>query len=372
MIVNAYAAPSATEPLVPTTIERRDVGPNDVLIEIKYAGHLPLRHPHRPRRLGCEHLPAGRRPRDRRHRRRGRLRGHQARRSATASASAAWSTPAASARTASPAWSSTASRATSSTYGGRRPRRHDHPGRLLHPRRRRRGLRAARSPRRIPFDAAAPLLCAGITTYSPLRHWNAGPGKKVAVVGLGGLGHMAVKIAHAMGAEVTVLSQSLRKQDDGLRARAPTTTTPRATRTRSRQLANTFDLIINTVSAPLDLDAYLRAAASGRHPGQRRRPGRAAAAARVHPVRQPSLVRRARASAASRETQEMLDFCAEHGIAPEIELIARRPDQRGVRARPGLGRALPLRHRHRHARLIHGGHRSSSASPTMMPSGPRT
>ena len=65
--------------------------------------------------------------------------------------------------------------------------------------------------------AAAPLLCAGITTYSPLRHWGAGPGKKVAIVGLGGLGHMAVKIAHAMGAEVTVLSQSLKKQEDGLR-----------------------------------------------------------------------------------------------------------------------------------------------------------
>jgi len=74
-----------------------------------------------------------------------------------------------------------------------------------------------RVPESIPFDAAAPLLCAGITTYSPLAHWNAGPGKKVAVVGMGGLGHMAVKIAHAMGAEVTVLSQSLRKQDDGLK-----------------------------------------------------------------------------------------------------------------------------------------------------------
>ena len=72
-------------------------------------------------------------------------------------------------------------------------------------------------PEGIELDVAAPLLCAGITTYSPLNHWGAGPGKKVAVVGLGGLGHMAVKIAHAMGAEVTVLSQSLKKQEDGLR-----------------------------------------------------------------------------------------------------------------------------------------------------------
>jgi alcohol dehydrogenase (NADP+) len=74
-----------------------------------------------------------------------------------------------------------------------------------------------RIPDGLALEVAAPLLCAGITTYSPLRHWRAGPGRRVAVVGLGGLGHMAVKIAHAMGAEVTVLSQSLRKQDDGLR-----------------------------------------------------------------------------------------------------------------------------------------------------------
>ena len=72
-------------------------------------------------------------------------------------------------------------------------------------------------PENLPLDAAAPLLCAGITLYSPLHHWEAGPGKKVAIVGMGGLGHMGVKIAHAMGAEVTVLSQSLKKMEDGLR-----------------------------------------------------------------------------------------------------------------------------------------------------------
>ena len=74
-----------------------------------------------------------------------------------------------------------------------------------------------RIPDSLPLDAAAPLLCAGITLYSPLRHWNAGPGTRVAVVGLGGLGHMGVKLAHAMGAHVTVLSQSLKKMEDGLR-----------------------------------------------------------------------------------------------------------------------------------------------------------
>src|SRR3954454_6026663 len=113
-----------------------------------------------------------------------------------------------------------------------------------------------RIPDGLELDAAAPLLCAGITTYSPLRHWNAGPGKRVAVVGLGGLGHMAVKIAHAMGAEVTVLSQSLRKQEDGLKlgASAYYATSDDAT---STELAGRFDLIINTVSAPLDMGLFL-------------------------------------------------------------------------------------------------------------------
>ncbi|MYT19267.1 alcohol dehydrogenase catalytic domain-containing protein, partial [Streptomyces sp. SID7760] len=112
-----------------------------------------------------------------------------------------------------------------------------------------------RIPDALPLDAAAPLLCAGITTYSPLRHWNAGPGRSVAVVGLGGLGHMGVKIAHALGAEVTVLSQSLRKKDDGLRMGADHyhATADPATFT---DLAGSLDLILNTVSAPLDFGAY--------------------------------------------------------------------------------------------------------------------
>ena len=104
--------------------------------------------------------------------------------------------------------------------------------------------------------AAAPLLCAGITTYSPLRRWKAGPGRRVAVVGLGGLGHMAVQIAHAMGAEVTVLSQSLKKQEDGLRLGADhyfATSDPDT----FEALAGRFDLIVNTVSASIDVNAHL-------------------------------------------------------------------------------------------------------------------
>jgi uncharacterized zinc-type alcohol dehydrogenase-like protein len=104
--------------------------------------------------------------------------------------------------------------------------------------------------------AAAPLLCAGITTYAPLKRWGAGPGKKVAVVGLGGLGHLGVKLAKAMGAEVTVLSQSEAKREA---AKALGADHYHATREPEtfKTLANTFDIIVNTVSAPIDLDAYL-------------------------------------------------------------------------------------------------------------------
>jgi uncharacterized zinc-type alcohol dehydrogenase-like protein len=177
-----------------------------------------------------------------------------------------------------------------------------------------------RVPESIPYEAAAPLLCAGITTYSPLAHWKAGPGKRVAVVGMGGLGHMAVKIAHAMGAEVTVLSQSLSKKDDGLRLGADHyfATSDRATFT---ELANSFDLIINTVSAPLNLDWYLRLLTLD---GTLVNVG---APPEPLPIRVFTLFNNRRSFAGSsiggiRETQEMLDFCAEHGIAPETELIS--------------------------------------------------
>src|SRR5207244_7040885 len=105
------------------------------------------------------------------------------------------------------------------------------------------------------MNRAAPLLCDGITMYSPLMHWKAGPGKKVGIIGLGGLGHMAVKIAHALGAEVTVLSQSLRKQADGLKLGGDHyyATSDPAT---FKQLAGTFDVIVSTVSAPLDFAGY--------------------------------------------------------------------------------------------------------------------
>ena len=177
-----------------------------------------------------------------------------------------------------------------------------------------------RIPEGIGLDVAAPLLCAGITTYSPLRRWGAAPGRKVAVVGMGGLGHMGIKIAHAMGAEVSVLSQSLRKREDGLRLGAShyhATSDPDT----FKKLAGSFDLILNTVSAPVDLDAYLSMVAVD---GAMVNVGAPASPLSINVF---SLIMQRRAFAGSviggiRETQEMLDFCASHGIGAEIELIS--------------------------------------------------
>jgi uncharacterized zinc-type alcohol dehydrogenase-like protein len=178
---------------------------------------------------------------------------------------------------------------------------------------------AVRIPDSLPLDVAAPLLCAGITLYSPLKHWNVGPGKKVAIVGLGGLGHMGVKIARALGAEVTVLSQSLRKKDDGLKLGAHDY---RATNDPATfaELAGKFDVIVSTVSAPLDFSAYL---------GLLKTEG---ALVNVGAPEEPisvnlfGLIGGRKTLAGSMiggiaETQEMLDFCAEHGLGAEIELI---------------------------------------------------
>lgn len=316
--VTAYAAPSATEPLIPTTIERRDVGPQDILIEIAYAGichsdihtvrgewgpvQYPLTVGHEivgvvtevgtevtkhsiGDRVGvgcmvnscreCENCLAGEEQYC--------LQGNTG-------------------------TYASVDRDGSITQGGYSTHIVVVEDFVL------------RVPESIPYEAAAPLLCAGITTYSPLSHWEAGPGKQVAVVGLGGLGHMAVKFAHAMGAEVTVLSQTLSKKEDGLRLGADHyfATKDEATFT---ELANTFDLIINTVSAPLDLDAYL---------GLLRRNGtmvNVGAPAEPLPLHVFTLFGARRSFAGSgiggiRETQEMLDFCAEKGIASEVEVVS--------------------------------------------------
>jgi uncharacterized zinc-type alcohol dehydrogenase-like protein len=180
-----------------------------------------------------------------------------------------------------------------------------------------------RIPDSLPLDAAAPLLCAGITTYSPLKHWKVGPGSKVAVVGLGGLGHMAVKQAAAMGAEVTVLSTSDRKKADAERMGAKHFLINSDTAAMAAA-AEKFDLIINTVSATHEIAGHLQLLA---------RDGTMVMlglSTEGMPVFALPLLWRRRSVAGSliggiRETQEMLDFCATNGLACDIEVIA--PDQ---------------------------------------------
>ena len=176
-----------------------------------------------------------------------------------------------------------------------------------------------RIPDALDFDVAAPLLCAGITTYSPLARWGVKPGMKVAVMGLGGLGHMGVQIAAAMGAEVTVLSRNLKKADAAAQLGAARTlaTTDENFFTDHR---GEFDLILNTISAPISLDAYLSLL----------KPRGILSVVGLPPesldVHMFSLVGGGKVLTGNNiggipETQEMLDFCAEHGIGAVIEKI---------------------------------------------------
>lgn len=183
-----------------------------------------------------------------------------------------------------------------------------------------------RIPDNLGLDEASPLLCAGITTYSPLKHWNAGPGKKVAIVGMGGLGHVAIQFARAMGAEVTVLSRSMNKKEEAMSFGAGHyfATGDAATFT---ELEESFDLILNTVSANLDVDAYLSLL---RVDGTLVNVG---APGELDKYDVFSLIMKRRNLAGSlvggiRETQEMLDFAAHHGIAPKIEVI--RAEANGI------------------------------------------
>ncbi|TVZ99514.1 NAD(P)-dependent alcohol dehydrogenase [Streptomyces sp. BK340] len=317
LTVPAYAATSATEPLTPTTVERRDLGPHDVLMEIKYVGIChsdihnarsewgPASYPMVPgheiagvvAEVGSE--VTGYAPGDR----------------------AGVGCMVNSCRVCELCLRGEEQyclNGNTLTYGSV-----DEDGTLTQG-----GYSThvvvnddfvLRLPETLTLDEAAPLLCAGITTYSPLRRWGAGPGKKAAVVGLGGLGHLAVKIGHALGAEVTVLSQSLKKMDDGLRlgAREYFATSDPAT---FEQLAGAFDLIVNTVSARIDLDAHLGLLKPG---GAFINLGAPPEALSLNAF---SLVMHGHICAGSliggiRETQEMLDFCGAHGVGAEVEII---------------------------------------------------
>jgi alcohol dehydrogenase (NADP+) len=318
MRVNAYAAPAAGRPLALTTIERRDVGPDDVLIEIQYAGichsdihtvngdwgpqPFPVVPGHEIVGVVAEvgaHVT--------RHRVGDRVGVGCMVNSCGECANCLGGNEQYCLNGMVGTYAST-DRDGSTTQGGYSTHVVVDAGFVL------------RVPAGIDPAAAAPLLCAGITTFSPLRRWGTGPGKQVAVVGLGGLGHMAVKLAHAMGAEVTVLSQSLKKQEDGLRLGADSyfaTSDPDT----FAQLAGRFDLIINTVSAPIDVDAHLSLL---RVDGALVNVGAPAEPLSLNVM---SLIGGRRTYAGSMiggiaETQEMLDFCAEHGIGAEVEVIA--------------------------------------------------
>ena len=182
-------------------------------------------------------------------------------------------------------------------------------------------------PDNLPLDKAAPLLCAGITLYSPLAHWKAGPGKKVGIMGLGGLGHMGVKIAAALGAEVTVLSHSESKREDAKKLGAQHFLLAKNAEA-FQENANQFDLIINTISSAdidiasnislLKLDGTIVSVGAPEKPIS---------------LNVFSLIAMRKNYAGSmigsvKETQEMLDFCSKHNITPDIEVIS--PDQVNV------------------------------------------
>src|SRR3954466_4780699 len=254
MRVNAYAAPAAGQPLAATTIERRDVGPNDVLIEIEYAGichsdihtvngdwgpqPFPVVPGHEIVGVVAEVGPD--------------VTNHRVGDRVGVGCMVNSCGDCANCRNGDEQYCLDGMVATyagtdrdgSTTQGGYSTHVVVDADYVL------------RVPAGIDPATAAPLLCAGITTYAPLRRWGAGPGKRVAVVGLGGLGHMAVKIAPAPGGGGPVLAQSLKKQEDGLRLGADDYFATSDPDTFER-LAGRFDLIVNTVRASIDVDAYL-------------------------------------------------------------------------------------------------------------------
>ena len=318
MRVNAYAAPAAGQPLAPTVIERRAVGPDDVLIQIEFAGicHSDIHTVNGD--WGPQPFPV--------------VPGHESVGLVT-EVGADVTRHQVGDRVGVGCMVSSCGECANCRNGDEQYCENGMVGTYAATDRDGTTTQGGYSthvvvdasyvlsvPEGIDPAAAAPLLCAGITTYAPLRRWGAGPGRKVAIVGLGGLGHMAVKIAHALGAEVTVLSQSLKKQEDGLRLGADeyhATSDPSI----FEQLAGRFDLIINTVSARIDLDAYLGLLAVD---GTLVNVGAPAEPLSVNVF---SLIGARRSFAGSMIggialTQEMLDFCAEHGIGAEVEVIA--------------------------------------------------
>jgi uncharacterized zinc-type alcohol dehydrogenase-like protein len=317
-IVSAYAATSATEPLTKTTIERREPGPHDVVIDIKFAGICHSDIHTAKAEWGVPKYPI--------------VVGHEIAGVVTAVGSevskhevgdnvgvGCMVNSCGQCSSCKAGLEQYCKRGATFTYNSV-----DKDGTPTLG-----GYSQAivvdenfvlRIPDSLPLDKAAPLLCAGVTLFSPLRHWKAGPGTRLAIIGLGGLGHIGVKLAAAMGAEVSVLSQSLKKMEDGLRLGASNyyaTADPDT----FKKLRDSFDLILNTVSVNLNLNDYvslldvdgtLVELGIPEHPME----------VGAFPL---ALARRSLSGSnigGIAETQEMLDFCAEHDVTPEIEVIA--------------------------------------------------
>lgn len=315
--VPAYAAPSATEPLTKTTITRRDPGPHDIAIQIRFAGICHSDIHTVKAEWGVPSYPL--------------VPGHEIAGVVTEVGSAVTKHKVgdhvgvgcmvdscgqcSSCRAGIEQYCKPGATFTYNSIGkDGRPTQGGYAGAIVVDEKFVVGI-----PDSLPLDAAAPLLCAGITLFSPLRHWNAGPDTRLAVIGLGGLGHMGVKLGTALGADVTVLSQSLKKMEDGLRLGASNyyaTADPDT----FRKLRGSFDLILNTVSANLDLGAYLNLLDVDGTMVELGMP--------EHPMEVPAfalaMMRRSLAGSnigGIAETQEMLNFCAEHDVRPEIEVI---------------------------------------------------
>ncbi|CAN5590928.1 NAD(P)-dependent alcohol dehydrogenase [soil metagenome] len=319
MQTKVYAAPAAKQPLAPSTIERREVGPNDVAIDILFSGicHSDI---HQAR----DEWGVGRFPMVPGHEIVGRVKkvGATVKKVAVgALAGVGCMVDSCGAciychedheqfceKGNAGTYNSTEMDRTTPTYGG-------YAQQIVVVER-----FVLKVPTNLELAAVAPLLCAGITTYSPLKQWQCRPGTKVGVVGLGGLGHMAVKLAAAMGAEVTMLSTSQKKAEDAkkLGAHDFALTTDKDTFKRNK---GRFDLIIDSVSAAHDYNAYLRCL----------RPYGAMVCVGAPPEPQQvaafALIGGNKRLAGSmiggiRETQEMLDFCSAKNIAAEVEVIA--------------------------------------------------
>jgi alcohol dehydrogenase (NADP+) len=316
--VNAYAVTAPAAPLSPMTIERRDIGPRDVLIEIRYCGicHSDIHHARGQR--GPEPYPF--------------VPGHEI----TGVVAAVGVEVTAHAVGDNVGVGTVVDSCGDCTNCSKGEQQYCSKGpTLTYGSRGRDGLITQggysshivvseefvlRIPRGLPLDTAAPLMCAGIATYAPLRQWGVGQGTRIAVIGFGGLGHIALQLGRAMGAEVSILSRSPEKRDDALRlgARSYETTQDLAA---FHVLAGSFNMIINTVSARLNLDAYLSLLAlDGTFVNLGLTDG--PVLLNVFSILKNRLNFTGAIGGGIQQMQEMLDFCNQRTVAAKVEVIS--------------------------------------------------